>query len=163
MTVLPRLDNLIRLSIQAGHDAHRVFNGRLRYMLRIAHDPHEERHSGRLSSVMFLCSKMTASGHRKVRAFRVKNCYVPRIVDYVEQISLVVRTRRFRIKQIATHGVMPPPKESVPDNPAVFARHKDFHHRPQALATADSSSTRYSTQNQPGVTVEIISHPPLLP
>lgn len=88
MTILPRLNDLIRLPDLARYDADRVLKRNVAHR-RIQKALDKLKRAG-LSSVCYFCSKMPSAGNREIGAGGVEAGESPVIIQDFQQIALNV-------------------------------------------------------------------------
>ena len=80
---LPRLDDLVGLSVDRGHDANRILYGpSLRVLFASFYHCHKEIDTLLLASIRSFCGEVACAGYREVRARRVGDDQIPSFCNF---------------------------------------------------------------------------------
>ena len=72
-----------------------------------------------------------------MRAWKVENSQVPRIINHLENIALIMRAGNFGWQQVATHGFMSASDKRIAHNTREFAANENAHQiRSRAVSMA---------------------------
>ena len=118
----PRLDDLIRLAEQRRHDRHGVLETDAGNVRGAAPAFHPERCAGVIAAVLLLGREVPCAADRGIRAGEVEDADVPREIDHVEHVALVVGSGRFGRQKVRRKGFMPMRQERIADGAGEFAR-----------------------------------------
>lgn len=146
------LYDLICLPPKRGHNADWIFDRRHWNVARIPNNPHEKCNSLLLPSVHALFNKMSRSAYGKMCAFRVEYRQIPRIVDHIEQIALVMMAWLLRLKKIAGHGVMAARYKCIAYHAREFATDEHFHAAHPTIGSISTTKAAASRRKSDGPT-----------
>jgi hypothetical protein len=119
----PRLNNLIGLAINSGHNADGIFKSLARYLgINKAHKKINRR---LLSAVPAFLFKPLRSADGKVCAWRESNHHIPTIIKAIEDIALNVWT--VCGSKVTTPSVMTLSNEGIPNTFEALAGNQDAH------------------------------------
>lgn len=150
---LPRLNDLIRLAVQRGHDSNGILYGDAWY--RCVHHGHEEVNRRLPPSLRFVRRvQRAAMRHRsirrdsQVRALRACNHQIPTIAQHSKHIALNMLTRPLARLQITTPCIMSACSKRITHDTATLASHENTHPLRFGQVSHSSPGTRTHTRTQ---------------
>jgi hypothetical protein len=88
---------------------------------------HEESDTSGLSAIVPLRREMTCATDGGMRAGRVKDRQIPRVIDHVKDVTLIMRTLGTCCMKIARQDLVTTRKERVTDGTLFLAADKNVH------------------------------------
>lgn len=89
--------------------------------------PEPQRRPGVVAPIHLLGTEVPRSADRPVRAGKVKPREVPRVVDDIEHVPVVVWPRDFRREKVARESFVAPRQEGIPDTTGGLTPKQGFH------------------------------------